>query len=355
MHVISHPVSLAALVSCFLLVAVACDRDDAESTREPVVRPVKLLTVSPPSGKQLFRYPAVISAGQYAELSFQVNGLIEEVLVVESQKVSKGDVLARLEQRVFQNRVTTARVQYKSAVTEYQRAVRLDRENAIASSVLEQREAQKDVAKAQLDTAEKALEDSILRAPFSGDIAQVFIRKTQNVSAGQPIVKLINVDTLEVSIDMAATLVAQSQEYDNLGNYVILDAAPNERMKTTLKESTLLADSATQTYRLTGTFIPPANLMVLPGMNATVEIDAVKRSESKKISVPLAAIFSDGDEKYVWVVDNGTMVVSRREVTVADGIGEFVIVTEGLAASDTIAIAGASYLADGMQVRPWKD
>ncbi len=49
------------------------------------------------------------------------------------------------------------------------------------------------------------------------------------------------------------------------------------------------------------------------------------------------------------------MTVSRRDVTVADGIGESALVTEGLEAGDVIATAGASFLADGMQVRPWTE
>jgi multidrug efflux pump subunit AcrA (membrane-fusion protein) len=69
----------------------------------------------------------------------------------------------------------------------------------------------------------------------------------------------------------------------------------------------------------------------------------------------LTAILSDGTARYVWIIDQDSMTVSKREVTVADGIGESALVTEGLASGETIATAGASYLAEGMQVRPWTD
>ena len=93
-------------------------------------------------------------------------------------------------------------------------------------------------------------------------------------------------------------------------------------------------------------------------MNATVELSRARRSESaaaNRKSVPLSAIVSVGDSTYVWVVDQDLMTVSRREVTVADGIGEYAIVTEGLVPGEMIATAGASFLADGMQVRPWTE
>jgi len=69
----------------------------------------------------------------------------------------------------------------------------------------------------------------------------------------------------------------------------------------------------------------------------------------------LTAILSDGTARYVWIVDEDSMIVSTREVTVSDGIGESAAVTEGLALGDMIATAGASYLAEGMQVRSWSD
>ncbi len=71
--------------------------------------------------------------------------------------------------------------------------------------------------------------------------------------------------------------------------------------------------------------------------------------------MPLSAILSDGAARYVWIVDPDSMTVSKREVTVSDGIGETAIVTEGLEMGETIATAGASYLAEGMQVRPWTE
>ena len=136
---------------------------------------------------------------------------------------------------------------------------------------------------------------------------------------------------------------------------MILEAAPGNPIEATFKEANLLADTTSQTYGVTFTFDPPENLVILPGMNATVELSSARQSQTHRQSVPLSAIVSDGDAKYVWVVDKDLMTVSRREVTVADGIGETVVVTEGLAAGETIATAGASFLADGMQVRPWSE
>jgi RND family efflux transporter MFP subunit len=353
-----NKIALAFVVLIPLFLSASCGKEDAEQIREPAVRPVKLITLSGASDLQTARYPAVVDAAQLSELSFQVGGLIEDVAVVESQQVQEGDIIARMDQRDFQSQVTSARSQFENAEDEYQRALRLSQEDAIARSVLEQRESQRDVARAQLDTAEKALDDTVLRAPFSGVVAQVPVRARQNIPAGQLVATLIGQGDLEVSVNMPASVIAESQEVENRGTFVILDAAPTNRIEATFKEANLLADSTSQTYGVTFTFEPPGNLIILPGMNATVELTGARRSSeagTNRIAVPLSAILSDGTAKYVWIVDQDSMTVSKREVTVADGIGESALVTEGLTPGETIATAGASFLADGMQVRPWTD
>ncbi len=242
--------------------------------------------------------------------------------------------------------------------------MRLSQADAIARSVLEQRKSQRDVAKSQLDTAEKALGDTVVRAPFPGIVAEIPIKRRQTVSAGQIIATLIGTENLagagivEATVNMPAIVIARSQEAETRSAVVILDAAPDIRIDATYKSASLLADSTSQTYAVTFTFDPPGDLIILPGMQATLELSSVRRtsdSQALRISVPLSAILSDGTARYVWVIDEDSMIASKREVTVSDGIGESAVVTEGLALGEMIATAGASYLAEGMQVRSWSD
>ncbi len=355
---ISHALIRLTAALVLLFVTASCGSEDTGPAREPAVRPVKLMTLSPASDVQTVRYPGVVDASQFSELSFQVSGLIEELAVVEAQQVAEGDLIARLDQRDFQSQAQAALSQFQNAEEEFQRAVRLANEDAIARSVLEQRQTQRDVARAQLDSAEKALEDSVIRAPFTGVVAQISARERENVAAGKMVAALMGQGALEVEIDVPAKVITESLEVENRGAFVILEAAPDNRIEATFKEADLLADTASQTYSVTFTFSPPDNLVILPGMNVTVELTEARRSETgdtNRIAVPLSAIASDGAATYVWVVDQDTMTVSRRDVTVADGIGETALVTEGLEMGEIIATAGASYLADGMQVRPWTE
>lgn len=351
-------VALLTTLTISLVTISACGGGGEEEVREPPVRPVKMIALAAADDLQTARYPAVISAGRSGDLSFQVGGLIEEVAVVDSQQVAAGDLIARLDKRDFENQAASARAQFQNAEEEYQRGVRLAEQDAIARSVLEQRLSQRDIAKAQLDSAEKALSDTELRAPFAGVIARAPVLAQQSVTAGQVIASLIAVDTLEITVDLPARVVAGSQEVEDRGSFVILDAAPDVRIPATFLEADLLADTASQTYAITFGFEPPENLVILPGMNATLELASAQRSgtdDPGRVAVPLTAIASDGDSTYVWVVDEEAMTVSRRDVTITEGIGEYALVTEGLEFGDVIATAGSTFLAEGMLVRPWSE
>jgi len=137
---------------------------------------------------------------------------------------------------------------------------------------------------------------------------------------------------------------------------VLLEAAPGQEIEATFKEANLVADATSQTYAITFSFDAPENLIVLPGMNATVVLTSGGNASSEGLAaVPLAAVQSDGGGQYVWVVDGEAMTVSRRDVQIAPGIGETVVITSGLSAGDQIVGAGGAYLAEGVKVTPWTE
>ncbi len=349
---------LFALAPAVLTVSLlaSCTDEAPPVAVDTASRPVKLITILGASDETTARYPAVISAGTTAEISFLVGGIIEELPVSDAEPVEAGDLIAKLDPRDFQSSVTSARASFANAEDEYQRAVRLAEQDAIATNVLQQRKTQRDVTKAQLDSAEKALADSVLRAPFTGVVASIPVRARQTISPGTVIATVINVSTLEATINMPASVVAQVPTQEDRGSVVILEAAPGQEIEATFSEANLVADATSQTYGVTFTFQAPENMLVLPGMNATVVLKSSGNGTADdSVSVPLAAVQSDGSGQYVWLVDQEGTTVSRRDVEIAAGIGETVVVTSGLSSGDQIVGAGGAYLSEGVQVTPWAE
>ncbi len=349
--------SFSIILALFFLMACDSESPLPENKVETLIRPAKLIEIGQKISDNFLNYPAVIKSQQLSTLSFEVAGVLKELLVIEAQEVKQGDVLARLDQRDLQAKLKSARAQFDNADAEYQRAMRLIKEDAISRSDLEQRKSKRAVNKARLETAEKALQDSVLIAPYAGNIARVSIQKQQAIQAGGAAIEILGAGGLEASINLPASIIAKAKEQKGAKthSYLTLSAAPDRRIPALFKEATLTADAASQTYEVTFSFATPEDLNILPGMNATIWFKDPGESASKisKVSVPLTAIATDGDQKYVWVVDRETMIVSRRNITVEDDVGAILNVSSGLELGETIVAAGISFLSEGMKVRPW--
>ncbi len=348
------------LVSLLFLLG-ACSFDDNSSHVQLVewVRPVKLITVGPESQAEEISFPAVIQSPQLTVMSFEVGGVLKEVSAVEGSRVQKGEVLAKLDQRDLQAKLNSARAQFKHADTEYRRALRLIKADAISRSILEQREYQYDVSKSELKTATKTLEDSILVAPFDGFIAKVAVEERESVRAGEPAITILGKGELEAKLNLPARIMARTGGggRPQLEGYLVLSVAPQRHIPATFKSVSLEADAASQTYEVSFTFSEPEDLMILPGMNAVVwlKTSLPLASDFSSVSIPLASIASDGEQRYVWVVDSDSMRLSRRDVVLQEGVGQMLNVITGLEIKEVIAAAGTSYLSEGMVVSPWSN
>ncbi|MFT5692227.1 MAG: RND family efflux transporter MFP subunit [Oceanicoccus sp.] len=344
------------VMAAVIFTLVACDSKPLPVDATVKTRPAKLFTIGTTNESSFLRYPAVIRSQQLSILSFDVSGTLNRVHVVEAQLVNKGDVLAELDQRDLQTKLLSARAQFDNADTEYLRAARLIKEDAISQSDFDQRKSQRDVSKSQLDTAEKALEDAVIFAPFDGAVAKVSVKKRQLVQAGEGAITILGAKGLEATVNMPASILANAGGRRSVpsNTYIVLDAASDFRIPAVFKEASLEADNASQTYQVSFAFQAPEKLVVLPGMNAVVWIE--KESDSNadsEIRIPLSAIEVEGNNSYAWVVDKESMTVSRKTIVVEDGIGENLSILNGLKKGETIVATGTSYLSEGMKIRPW--
>lgn len=339
-----------------LLLVAGCGENDIDPVQEPP-RPAKLLTITEASTEQANSFPAVVRSVRSTDLAFQVGGQIVEWNAIDGEPIGRGQVLARLDATSFQAAVDQAEAQYNNANSEYERAVRLIEEDAISQSVVESRDAQRQVAKAALDTARKNLSDTVLRAPFNGYVGRSNVEQFQNVAPQQPVLVLQS-QAVEAIVNAPASFVLNSNRIRYYDTEVELDAAPGRRFPATFREATAVADASTQTFEGHFSFTPPADLLVLTGMTATMYFvtDLLEPGDAPAgVSVPLSALLADGDTRYVWAVKGRDRVLERRPVRVAEGVGKTLTVTEGLAVGETIVAAGGAYLQEGDRVRPWQD
>ncbi|MEO1043538.1 MAG: efflux RND transporter periplasmic adaptor subunit [Pseudomonadota bacterium] len=340
----------------FLASVLGACSPEPEAEPSQAVRPVKTYTVTPSTGFQTLRLPAVIGATDSSVLAFQVSGELLELPVEEGDEVEIGDVLASLDPRAFRNSVASAQATFDNAQTEFDRAERLLRENAIARSTYDQRRADLDIAQANLDSAQKDLDDAVLVAPFSGLVADLYVESFETVSAQQDVMTIQGINSIDAIVQVPASVVINAERIEPIDTFVYLDASPDLPIAATLAETVNIADASSQTFETRFRFERPEDLVVLPGMTGVVEgrFRFIDEELNDQLTVPVSAIIAEAGQPYVWVIDPETSTVTRRNIVVGQGVGEQVEVVTGLEPGDTIVAAGGNYLFEGAEVRRYE-
>ncbi|MBW2206208.1 MAG: efflux RND transporter periplasmic adaptor subunit [Deltaproteobacteria bacterium] len=337
-----------------MLLLVSCGKEEEQVARE-VVRPVKMMTVTSGGGAFTRAFPGKVQASQQVDLAFKVSGPLTELPVKEGQEVKKGALLARILPRDFNINLQKAKALALEAEQQYKRYKALYVQKQVSKADFDKYKSARDVAKAEQENARHALNDTYLRAPFSGSIAKKHVDNFQEVRAKQPIVSLQDLSSLEIRIDVPESIIAKGREKDSLNAVAEFSTAPGKQYKLSLKEYSTQAGSRTQAYEVTFLMPQPEDINVLPGMTANVVVTtSAEEGGSDKIIIPAIAVFADeAGNSNVWIVDQENMTVKRQKVTTGDLTGtESIGISEGLRSGDMIAISGVTQLREGMQVRP---
>lgn len=206
----------------------------------------------------------------------------------------------------------------------------------------------------QIETANSNLADATLRAPFAGIVARRDIENFVNIQAGQSVVLLQALATVDIAFDIpGADVITLTRNGPGLiQNHVIFDALPGELFEAEFVEFSTQADAATQTYRGRVSVDVPDDARVLPGMVARVVTTAPSNGEPSLL-VPLTGVAARPDgTPVVWIVDPANDSVSSQEVTLGSASADMVAITSGLSDGDTVVVAGVSQLQEGMVIRP---
>jgi multidrug efflux pump subunit AcrA (membrane-fusion protein) len=190
-------VTAAALSLTFV---VACEQAPVEAPE--VVRPVRILTIAPLQGGDSVSYPGEIQGAQNVNIGFEVPGRIVEMPVQEGVEVNQGDVLARLDPSDFQSSLDAAAARARASKETFERFSEVFERGAISAQELDMRRRQYEVEQANLATAQKSLDDTVLRAPFTGRVGRTFVDNFNNVQAKQEILLLQDLTEFEVVVNV---------------------------------------------------------------------------------------------------------------------------------------------------------
>lgn len=313
---------------------------------------VTIVTAQSSTSERSITLTGEIVARDALTLSFPSGGRIDSIAVREGDVVDAGTVLARITSIQQEQALRAARAGVSTATADRDQALEdLRRQDALlerGATTRVARDAAEDQtrvkegvlaqANADLELAEKALNDTAIVAPQSATVTARFVEPGQVVGAVQPVVELALGGAVDAVFDVPESMLTST------GHITTVTMAPLDRpdqtFMGTVREISPLVDVATGTVAVK-VQIDQKPLGVEYG-------DAVRgvttESSIDAIVLPYRAMSASKDGPAVWVVDPATMRVSLQQITVGRFETGSIYVAGGLADGALVVTAGAQLL-----------
>lgn len=321
-----------------------------------------------------------------ASVSSKITGRLEYLGVDEGDVVEAGQIIARLEAEDYaaalaereaehataraglaeseaerdqlERDVTRAEDLLARGLASAQQTEQLGAQLTTAQARVERMRATVAAAEAAVSVARANLENTRIRAPFSGTI----LRKDAEVgevvapvATGSgltrgAVVTMADFETLEVEVDVNESYI--SRVHHGQPATITLDAYPDTAFPARVRQIVPTADRQRATVLVKVSFVE-RDERILPEMAATVEFletegAAPEASAPPRVFVPAAAVQDEAGRQIVWIVRDDR--VERREVDAGPVTGERREIRSGLSGGERVVIAGAEGLEDGTRV-----
>lgn len=332
-----------------------------------------------------------VVARRMATVSAKITGRVREVLIEEGQRVEAGQVLATLDpvdanaqHALAESQLAAARsqatgieAQLQEAEANARRLSTLVDQQLVSKSQYDQAIAQRDALRAQLMTARRnatvaadqleiagiGVDNTIVRAPFTGMIIAKAAQPGEIVSplsAGGGFTRtgigtIVDMDSLEVEVDVGEAFIGRVQP--QMPVKATLNAYPNWKIPAEVIAIIPTADRGKATVKVR-IALKEKDARIVPDMGVRVSFleqaaPVAADAPPPGVLVPATAVVEREGAQVAFVVADGK--ARQRGVRVGRTLGDDLEITEGLSGGDTVVLGPSEALADGIEVREMED
>jgi len=280
----------------------------------------------------------------------EMAGTLLTVKVKKGARVSKGQILAVIDNGGMSNQLSQLKTQAALAQTTFERQASLWEQKIGSEIQYLQSKAQAEAQANAVLQLEKVLAKAQITAPFSGVIDQVLKDPGTVVSPGNgsEVFRLINLSNMYIEVDVPEGYLGAVTKGKKAGVYF-----------------PVLQDSVNAVVRETGNYINPNNRsfsaeiavenpngQIKPNLNARVHINDYTNENALLIPQSVISENAAGEQyAYVAALNNGVAIAKRRIITTGKTQGDFVEITSGISAGDLIIKEGARSVKDAQAVK----
>ena len=332
-------------MGCWLL-AVSCSENKEQNTKAPTR--VTTQVVSPGMVDNAQTYVGIVEEREATAVSFTGMGVVKRMLVNEGQAVSRGQLIAEMDDTQARNLLSGAEAQMAQANDALERYRMLHDAGSLPEVQWVEIQSKVAQAKSQLEVARKNLADCRLVAPVSGIIGKKLVGTGETALPSQAVVSILDISTVKVKVSIPEA------EISGIGagtpSMIKVDAI-NSSFTGGRIEKGVQADALTHTYDIRIN-VANGNRKLLPGMVANVSLTPTPspRGEGSSHLVPVTAVQKKSDGSlFVWTVGKDS-TAHRADVSTGETMGNHIAITNGITEGDRIVTEGYQKLSEGTKV-----
>ncbi len=349
---------LLLIVALAMTALVGCKPKVAVEPERLVVRVARAKSLAEMQQGKGSAYVATVKGRNETTLSFKVGGIVDLIGPKpgedwqEGAAVNAGQLLAQLKQSDFTNALNSARAKEELDRTLSERAERLLKEGAVSQQEYDSARAARIASESTRKQREQDLADSRLLAPLNGNLLARHVNSGETIAAGRPALQIADLRELEVEVGVPDRVVGRV----TVGSEIPVEfwTLQNRRFTGRVKEVGVAAREGGRLFRVVIT-LDNAELLIRPGMTASVYLEEKRPAPPGAVLVPLSALVSRNENALAVFVVGDDQCARERRVKTDEIIKSSVVVTEGLQPGEWVVVAGASFLYDGAPVRAQAD
>lgn len=290
-----------------------------------------------------------VGTDQNLVLNGEFSGVLTEVYVKEGQQVSKGQLLAKIEDGGLSNQVAQQQTQLELARTTFERQERLWNQNIGSEIQYLQSKTSFESAENATKQLQSQLSKTEIRAPFSGVIDAVISDPGQLIVPGQtPVLRIVNLSDMYVKASVPENYLRSIRK----GSPVIVYLASIQKeFEGTVRQVSNYINPGNRSFEVE-IAIPNDEGMVKPNLIATVKINDYEVHDALVIPANILQENSVG-EQFVYLYQSVSDSIGEAKRTLIEtGLSykNNIEIVKGISSGDTVIIEGAKNLREGQKV-----
>lgn len=327
-----------------IILICSCSEKKEQGVKAPTR--VNTMVVSSASGHGGQTYVGIVEEREGTAVSFTSMGIVKRVLVSEGQVVSRGQLIAEMDNTQARNLLTSAEASMAQANDALQRYGMLHENGSLPEVQWVEVQSKVAQAKSQLDIAKKNLADCRLVAPVSGIIGKKMVGAGETALPSQAVVTILDVNTVKVKVAIPETEI--SSITSSTPSKIYVEAAQKTLLGGKIEKG-IQADALTHTYDVR-IHVRNADRKLLPGMVASVQFAPASPYVAQQAMLPVTAVQKASDNSlFVWTIANDS-TAHRTKVSIGNPSGNQVTVLGGLEMGQRVVTDGFQKLSEGTKV-----